>query len=73
MNRHVGTFIGVACAALLAVWLYMTIPSVGVVAFISIFVFAAVYTVFALLRRGSGDVSRIKNAWKAVLDFFWGM
>lgn len=74
MNRQWGVLIGVICAVLLAAWLYVAIPSAGVIVFVGATVFALIYTMVALLRGKEGTrASKIKNAWKAVLDFFWGM
>lgn len=74
MNRNLGFFIGVMCAALLAVWINVVLPGAGVIAFLAVFVFALIYTALVILLGKRGSVaSKVKKVWKVVLDFFWGL
>lgn len=74
MKKNVGTLIAALCAVFLAAWLYIELPSSGVIVFAAAVVVAIIFTVILLVgKKGGTDSSKVKTAWKAVLDFFWGM
>jgi hypothetical protein len=72
VNSHLRIICGAIAAVVLAAWMYIRLPSLGIVAFVAIGMLAIGYSIYVLVtKRKIGN--NIKLLWKAVFDFFWGI
>jgi len=71
MKHNVQVLIGGVAAAALACWTHVTLPSAGLVVFLSAAIAAFAWAVLLLFRRSKAPSP--KSIWKALGDFFWGM